>query len=276
VRRALARGVYRKPLFALLALLALGVLCGQAAPIALRDGLVWADVDCNGTTLHFVVDTGAGCSCLNLAAARRLGMHLGDAVNVAGVGGWAVGYHCGGFAGSVGGMRLPGQVLVLDLSGPARACSRPIDGLIGADFFQGNVVRIDYAEGTLARTDTSLGSAGVKLRLENGVICVPVAVNGGRARWTRLDTGCTDSLIWSDAAAARAMHAGRTVALSSPRRGAMPALVAVGGMAAHAMPVKCCAREIFPGEAGLLGNAALSKYRAITVDGIAKRLELSL
>jgi hypothetical protein len=39
------------------------------------------------------------------------------------------------------------------------------------------------------------------------------------------------------------------------------------------LPVKWWKREIFPGEAGLLGNGALSKYR-VTIDGIGKRLVL--
>jgi hypothetical protein len=266
--------VFRSVVLILIALLTLGVMHGLAVPIALHDGLVWADVDCNGTTLHFVVDTGAGCTCVNLKAARRLGMRLCDAVNVAGVGGHAIGYRCAGFTGTVGGMQLPAQVLALDLSGPARACSQPIDGLIGADFFQGNVVRIDYGRSTLTRMNASTGSAGVRLRFANGVICVPVAVNGCRARWTRLDTGCTNALIWSDAVVERAIHAARSVALASSAHSTIPATVTVGGMPPHVMPVKWCNREIFPGEAGLLGNAALSKYRAITVDGVGKRLVL--
>jgi hypothetical protein len=41
----------------------------------------------------------------------------------------------------------------------------------------------------------------------------------------------------------------------------------------HAVPVKMLAREIFLGEAGLLGNVALSKD-LVTIDGIGNRLLL--
>jgi hypothetical protein len=251
----------------------IGPVNAKAANISQHDGLVWADVDCNGTTLHFVVDTGAASSCIDLAAARRLGIRLGPPLNVAGVGGRTTGYDCTGFAASVGGMRLPGEVVALDLSGPARACSQPIDGLIGADFFMGKVVRIDYARGTLTRVDGMGCVDGIRLRFANGVICAPVAVDGGAPRWTRLDTGCTDALDWCGKAGALRKGAGRTVALASSAKNALLADVAVGSAQLHDVPVKMHGREIFPGEAGLLGNAALSRYR-VTIDGIRARLSL--
>jgi hypothetical protein len=262
------------------AVFGLGVCQSQAAQqaaISLHDGLVWADVNCNGTTMHFVVDTGAACTCVNLASIRRAGLRLGEPVSVSGVNGRAIGYHCAAFNGTVGGMKLPAQILALDLSGPARACSQPIDGLIGADFFQGNVVRIDYSRRVLTRRGAgSSGGESVRLRFEGGVLCVPVAVDGSHSRWTRLDTGCTDALIWYGGAGAKSKDTSHTVALASSSRTAIPAVVTVGGISTRAIPVKWCNRAIFPGEAGLLGNAALSQYRAITIDGLRKRLELSL
>ena len=68
-------------------------------------------------------------------------------MNVLGVDGGATGVQCAGFDATVGGMRLPEEVVALDLSGPARGCSEGIDGLIGADFFRGKMVRIDYKGG---------------------------------------------------------------------------------------------------------------------------------
>jgi hypothetical protein len=271
--------VFRKTLFIILAALTLSALHGfgsDSAPISLRDGLVWADVNCGGTTLHFVVDTGAVSSCLNLAAARRLGLQLGYPMEVSGVGGMALGYRCAGFQGKVGAMKLPGQVLALDLSGPARACSQPIDGLIGADFFQTNFVTIDYARGVLTRAGPATDGIAVRMRFENGVISVPVAVNGSRPRWTRLDTGCTDALIWCSPGTRRILCARHSVALASSTQSGPLAMVSVGHTAPHTLPVKWRTREIFPGEAGLLGNATLSRYRAITIDGSGKRLILSL
>jgi hypothetical protein len=69
------------------------------------------------------------------------------------------------------------------------------------------------------------------------------------------------------------MGVGRTIALASSRGSALLADVAVGQIELRDVPLKMHARAIFPGEAGLLGNAALSKYR-VTIDGIGKRLML--
>ncbi len=246
---------------------------GADVPIALHDGLVWADVDCGGTHLHFVVDTGAASSCINLAAARRLGIRLGDDLTVVGVGGRTTGYQCTGFHATVGGMRLPREVVALDLSGPSRGCRQEIDGLIGADFFRGKVVRIDYASGLLSRVEEAPAGSGTPLRFEDGVICVPVAVNGKQARWTRLDTGCTEALYWCDGADCRRKGSRESVALASWGGSAIPAEVTVGTARLDDVPVRIRDREIFPGEAGLLGNGALSRYR-VTIDGIGKRLLL--
>ena len=274
------RRVFRKTILAAIGALALTLggagkaRAGDAAPIALHDGLVWADVDCGGTILHFVVDTGAGSSCINLAAAKRLGLRLGEALNVAGVGGRTPGYRCDGFQGSVGGMALPQEVVALDLSGPARACSEAIDGLIGADFFRGKVVRIDYARRMLSSGDALAEGSGTRLRIANGVMCVPVAVNGEEARWTRLDTGCTDALYWCEGADCRRKGAGKSVALAWGAGSDFREEVAVGTVRLHDVAVTVRDGEIFPGEAGLLGNGALSRY-CVTIDGIRKRLVLS-
>jgi hypothetical protein len=263
-----------------MAMLAFGAGCvraaGAAAPISLHDGLVWADVDCGGTKLHFVVDTGAQSSCVNLAAARRLGLRLGNEVNVAGVGGGTTGYECTGFRASLGdgeGMRLPEKVVALDLSGPSRACREEIDGLIGADFFVGKVVRIDYRRGLLSREEGVAPGDGTPLRIEDGVICVRVAVNGEEARWTRLDTGCTEALEWCKGADCRRKGTSESVALASWRGSAIWAEVTVGSTRAEGVPVKVRGQAIFPGEAGLLGNGVLSRYR-VTIDGVGKRLLL--
>lgn len=279
-RVAGARGVFSKIIPAVV-LLALSI-CGEAgaAPagerdvlIALHDGLIWTDVDCGGRVLHFVVDTGAASSCVNLAAAGRLGLRLGSALNVAGVGGGTVGYRCRDFDASIGRMPLPREVVALDLSGPARGCSQAIDGLIGADFFRGKVMRIDYHRGLLTRENEPPTGEGIALRIENGVICVPVAVNGGAPRWTRLDTGCTDTLYWCEGADCRRNGGAKSVALAWLTGKAIRVEVRVGGADLANLPVKIRAREIFPGEAGLLGNGALSRYR-VTIDGIGDRLLL--
>jgi len=170
-------------------------------------------------------------------------------------------------------MELPEKVVALDLSEPARACTEAIDGLIGADFFHGKVVRIDYTLGVLSCVGEPPAGVGTRLRIANGVMCAPVTVDGCGTRWTRLDTGCTDALDWCEGKCSRWNGAGKTVALISWVRSTTRAEVTVGRVQLHELPVTLWKREIFPGEAGLLGNGALRRYR-VTIDGIGNRLVL--
>ena len=134
-------------------------------------------------------------------------------------------------------------------------------------------MRIDYARGLLSREEEAPAGSGTRLRFEDGVICVPVAVNGEEARWTRLDTGCTEALYWCDGGDCRRKGSRESVALASWTGGAIRAEVTVGATRLEDVPVRVREREIFPGEAGLLGNGVLSRYR-VTIDGIGKRLVL--
>jgi hypothetical protein len=173
-------------------------------------------------------------------------------------------------------MRLPEEVVALDLSGPARGCGKGIDGLIGADFFRGKVVRIDYARRVLSYEGRLADGGGMRLRFENGVICVPVAIDGGRARWTRLDTGCTDALQWCEGACGGVSGRQRSVALAAATGCGRRAEVVVGTertVRIEQVPVRMRGKEIFPGEAGLLGNGVLSRF-CVTIDGIGNRLKL--
>ncbi len=121
---------------------------------------------------------------------------------------------------------------------------------------------------------TQAAAGGVRLRFANGVICLSVAVNGGLPRWTRLDTGCTDALDWCEGAGPRPVAADRTVALASAAAGSLRADVAFGQARLHDVPVELHPREIFPGEAGLLGNAALARFRSVTIAALAGRILL--
>ena len=134
-------------------------------------------------------------------------------------------------------------------------------------------MRIDYRRGLLSREDEPVAGAGTRMRIENGVMCVPVVVNGGTPRWTRVDTGCTFPLYWCAGADCRRNGGARSLALASFTGSAVRAQVRVGTADLADLPVKIRAREIFPGEAGLLGNGALSRYR-VTIDRIGNRLVL--
>jgi hypothetical protein len=70
-----------------LLLCANGLFAAAPIPFQFRDGMVWLKVAVtgNGEPLNFLLDSGAGASVLDLAAARRLGLKLGERQNVQGV-----------------------------------------------------------------------------------------------------------------------------------------------------------------------------------------------
>ncbi|MDP9292744.1 MAG: retroviral-like aspartic protease family protein, partial [Verrucomicrobiota bacterium] len=161
-------------------------------------GLLWTTVCAKGQSFHFVIDTGASITVLSPEAARRLDMPWGRPTRVEAIGGTARGYQSSEFPGLLAGLALPSKVLVMDLSDPSRSCGRVIDGLIGADFFQGKIAQLDYQAGTLRFLDcVPAGKNAVPSRFESGVVCVRLAPAGAKAGWVRLDTGCTDALHWT-------------------------------------------------------------------------------
>src|SRR5213593_61548 len=102
-------------------------------PFEFRDGLLWVAVKVpqNPKPLHFLLDSGANVSVINLRTARELGLRLGQRVEVRGVGAITEGYWPERLAAKVGDVRLARDYLAMDLEGLGRVCNRPIDGLIG-------------------------------------------------------------------------------------------------------------------------------------------------
>lgn len=104
-------------------------------------------------------------------------------------------------------------------------------------------------------------------------MCVPVRVNGGARQWVRLDTGCASALQW--------VSRSRPVADDSISIGwtRIPALrvvettVQLGTDRWANVLTGLQPREVFAGEAGLLGNGLLSRY-TVTIDGRNRRVVL--
>src|SRR5205823_12460329 len=132
---------------------------------------------------------------LSLRAAQRLHLPLGRTENVRGVGVQAVARRLEGVEASASGVVLSGITLAVDLSAADELCSSPVDGLIGVGFFKDRIVRIDYKRRTLRIVSAAPASGAERLpvKMLNGILCVPVAVNDSAVRWTRLDTGCNDA-----------------------------------------------------------------------------------
>ena len=237
---------------------------GQVIPFEYRGGLIWVKVKAEGhrEPLNFLLDSGAGASVLSLEAAEKLKIKLGAASRVQRVGTGAVAYHVHDFHAQMGGIALGENPLALDLRETSALCSRPIDGLIGQDFFRSRIVQIDFKAGqirVLEKADAGQNCTVVPLKRHRDIMCVAASVNGGAEKWVRLDTGCDDALHW----------------VSGPKNGSeVRSTLQLGGERLAQVPTTLHSRELFPDEAGLLGNAVLSNY-TVTIDAVKGRMLLA-
>jgi hypothetical protein len=231
--------------------------------------MVWLKVEAHGQSLNFLLDSGAGASVLDAAAARRFGAKLGACETVQGTEGRCTAYRVHDLAATVGGTPLPRSILALDLSSVSRACGRRIDGLLGLDFFRGRIVQIDYAAQKVrlfARYETfDLRGETLPLARRNGALCVRVSVNDHASEWMRLDTGCSAALEWV-ASEAKLRHRGPTsIAASAGLPHSIHTEMKIGNEQFSAVKTGLRDKPMFPGEAGLLGNGLLSHFR-VTMD----------
>jgi hypothetical protein len=212
-------------------------------PFRFTDGFICLEARVVGSAepLSLILDSGAGTSVLSLRAAKRLKLPLGAPQPVRGVAVEATAFQLAPLCSEAAGVALPPITLAVDLCAADELCSRPMDGLIGVDFFRERVVEIDYARRCLRLSDARPPTTGANVlpaKLVNDVLCVPISVNNSAPRWTRLDTGCNDALHWVvPRGTERTRHKGVSIGFISD----------------------------FAGEAGLIGNGLLSRYR-VTVD----------
>jgi hypothetical protein len=251
----------------------------QAAPIVLaefpfqyHEGLLWIKVAVpqSVTPLNFLLDTGAGASVINLSTAKRIGLKLGEPVTVRGVEKTLTGYWQQRMSVSVGEVQLPQKYLAVDLSKLSGACERPVDGLLGADFFCDQTVQIDFdAQKIRLLKPEKPGKSNetMPLQLRRCGMRVSVSVNGHKRQWMRLDTGCASALQWvtSDV---KPEQCTRQVAIglaevSIPQT---KTTVGLGKYEFENVPTGLHETAIFPGEAGLLGNGLLSRFSTVTID----------
>jgi len=249
-------------------------------PFEYRKGLLWARVSSPTTDqpLDFIIDTGAAASVVDRQTAQWIGWPLRDAVSVRGVdaeheANWTAPERI-----SVNGVDWSHKFVAVDLRKLSRACDRPVDGLLGADFFRGRVAQFDYAAHVLRLLPDSprVNDAMVlPLREEHGAFCVPLHVNGSHGKWVRLDTGCAKPLHWVTKEIEAASSTPEVcIGLADVPVPFARAMVQIGGDRIDSVEVGLHKDEIFIGEAGLLGNGLLSRY-VVTIDTRAGRVILS-
>ncbi|MCX6967464.1 MAG: pepsin/retropepsin-like aspartic protease family protein [Verrucomicrobia bacterium] len=94
--------------------------------------------------LVFLVDTGTTNSSIDLQVARRMNLSLGAVRNVNVVGGKKVAYTATHFVGTYQGRPLPSQIIAMDLAPVSLSLARPIDGILGMDFMENHLIKIDF------------------------------------------------------------------------------------------------------------------------------------
>jgi hypothetical protein len=245
-------------------------------PFEFVDGYILIHANVRAQAVTLILDSGASDSVLSLETAKRLHLELGRRVSIDGVGASASAYEIAPVAASASGVNAGQIAMAIDLSRAAQLCSRHVDGLIGAGFFDGRITQIDYARKRIRLLDAA-PSQGESLRLiaRNGVYCLPVSVYGSRPRWTRLDTGCNDALHWviprrSEAPAHRDVSIGFIT--NTEDETVVP--VRLGHLMLPHVAATLHGRAMFPGEAGLLGSEILSRY-VVTIDAVGRHIFLA-
>jgi len=242
-----------------------------------RDGLIWLKVDVTGKSepLNFLLDSGAGISAIDLRTARGLGVHLGNRQMVQGVNGQSFAFRVNDLQAVCGGIALPKSVLAVDLRALSDCCDQPVDGILGVDFFRSRIVQIDFTEGRvriLVKCDPNLANCEVlPIKMCNDAFCVPVRVAGNPAQWLRLDTGCDAALEWVVSRTDKQRTGRSSIGLSGIPAHHINTSVQLGKRYFNSVNAGIRGEPIFPGEAGLLGNDLLSKFR-LTIDQPGNRV----
>lgn len=248
-------------------------------PFELRDGFIWVKVAAkeSAVPLNFILDSGAAVSTLNADSATRLGLSGGQRVTVKGVGSSTVGYWPQRLNAQVDSVRLPRSFLVVDLCNLQASCQCPVDGLIGADFFDGKIVKMDFAarKVRLLRSTETISGEVIQLKKRRDVWQVPLSVNDSATAWFRLDTGCATPLQWVTASAPKTSSSRVTVALTEMSLPVTETTVQLGKTTLTELQTSVHRSEIFSGEAGLVGVGLLSRFSSVTLDGKANRLILT-
>ena len=239
-----------------------------------RDGLIWLKAKVPGKTasLNFLLDSGAGVSVIDLEQVHALGKRIRDPESVQGVSGRALAYHVDDFQANCEGVALPKSLLAINLRAISQRCHRPIDGVLGMDFFRGRIVQIDFAAQRvrlLERNSQGLADGEIlPFKICNDAFCVPVRVAENPAQWARLDTGCDACLDWVVSKGRDRRHR-----MSTPGVPGAPGVMTTVQIGKQRFVVAAALHEepMFSGEAGLLGNGLLSKFR-LTIDEPGNRV----
>jgi hypothetical protein len=253
---------------------------GTEFPFQLREGLIWIQVSVPqcGKTLNFMLDSGAEVSVVDLRVAQSLGLKWGNLVSVRGVKSSVNGYWPEHLSAQLGDISLPKDFLAVNLSDLSKACKCGVDGLLGADFFKGRIVQIDFQKQKIRLLKSANPGAheeSIPLQVRSSGMLVKIQVNNGKAQKVRLDTGCASPLQWVSSKAPSEPYARQiAVGMTEVSIPLIRTSVRIGESEFTSVPTGLQDHQIFAGEAGLVGTPLLSRFAVVTVDTLAKRLLL--
>jgi hypothetical protein len=149
----------------------------------------------NGHSTELILDTGASATTVDKAYARSIGLPAGQKMEATGAGGVVEAEIVPNVTLEVGGMRFEKMtVAVMDLQPIARGVGRPVDVVLGREFFNSAVVSIDWA-GKRLRVSShdafkpAAGTSEVALAKKGPFNTIPVSIAGGEPIQALLDLG---------------------------------------------------------------------------------------
>ena len=103
----------------------------------------------------------------------------------------------------------------------------------------------------------------------------PITVNGHKRQWVRLDTGCASALQWvTSRVPLQDCKPQVAIGLAEVSIPQTQTTVEIGRQTFPNVPTGLHDAPIFAGEAGLLGNALLSRFCRVTIDAKSHHLIL--
>ena len=149
----------------------------------------------NGHAVEVVLDTGASVTTLDRAYARSIGLPEGLKVTARGAGGTVDAEVVSGVSLEIGGMRFDKMtVAVMDLSLVSRGIGRPLNVVVGREFFNSAVVSIDWSASRLNVSSHQAfrpapAAAELTLSRIGPFNTIPVAIAGAEPINALLDLG---------------------------------------------------------------------------------------
>lgn len=171
-------------------------------PMILHDTHVFVEVRLNDEIdANFLLDTGAGASCLSFPLARKLGIEGEGELGTIGIGGSEASRMAQVSSIRVGDLLLERQnVVVIDLAGLEFGEGKKIDGILGYDFFRRLVVDIDYEKEVLRLADPATFTFGgegdrIALSLDFNVPIAQASLEDSLSGGLIVDTGNAHDLF---------------------------------------------------------------------------------